>query len=289
MGLVPSFACIPNLGEGAAPITAPRILAVRADPPEARPGTTVTFSALVATSVADAPPSVSWSFCHTPRPLTTDDVVASDCVSPPDAGLAVGTVVPLATPSDGCSVFGPDAPARLRPVDADATGGFYQPIVALLARSLPAVMLARITCDLPNASAAIAAQFARSYVPNANPSIASLIADIGGMAADLGAIRPNARVHLQVAWPPTSAETYAYYDAALDSIVWQREAMSVAWYASTGSIERESTVRAADDAATTSDDDWTAPSVPGVFHLWLVLRDSRGGVAFRVVDGAVVP
>jgi hypothetical protein len=291
-GLVPSIgciACIPDLGEGAAPVATPRILAVRADPAEARPGTTVTFTALVATSGAQPPPPVGWSFCHVPRPLTTDDVVASDCVAPPAAGPAAGTVLSVATPTDSCSVFGPDAPARLRPVDPDATGGYYQPIVAFLPGALPAVMLTRITCDLPSASAAAAAQFAQSYVPNANPIIASLTADIAGVTADLGAIHPNARVHLQVGWPPASAETYAYYDAALDSVVWKREAMSVAWYASAGAIDRESTVRAADDPATTSDDDWIAPPGPGAFRLWIVLRDDRGGVAFRIADGAVVP
>jgi hypothetical protein len=285
----PCLACIPDLGEGAAPVTTPRILAVRADPAEARPGTTVTFTALVATSGAEAPPPVSWSFCSTPRPLTTDGVVASACVAPPDAGLATGTPLSLATPSDGCSVFGPDAPARLRPVDPDATGGYYQPIVAFLPGVAPAVMLARITCDLPNASAAIAAQFTQSYIPNANPTIASLNADVAGVTADLAAIHPSARVHLQVAWPPASAETYAYYDASTDSVVWQREAMSVAWYASAGAIDRESTARAAGDPATTSDNDWTAPGAPGAFRLWVVLRDSRGGVAFWIADGAVVP
>jgi hypothetical protein len=307
--LAPSLACIPNLGQGAAPITAPRVLAIRADPAEARPGTMVTFTALVAISSAETPPpvgreasadetvgreaaaneTVAWSFCRTPRPLTTDGVVASDCVAPPDTGVATGTAISLATPSDGCSVFGPDAPARLRPADPDATGGYYQPIVAFLPGAPPAVMLARITCDLPNATAAVAAQFTQSYVPNANPSIASLAADVAGVTADLGSIHPNARVHLQVAWPPASAETYAYYDAALDSIVWQREAMSVAWYASAGAIDRESTVRAADDPETTSDDDWTAPAAPGPFRLWVVLRDSRGGVDFRIADGAVAP
>jgi hypothetical protein len=280
-------ACIPDLDRGASAVVEPRIVAVRADPAEARPGSTVSFTALVAAPGGPSP-SIAWSFCETPRPLTTDDVVASACVTSPLPVAGAGTTVSLSTPTNACALFGPDAPGRLRPVDPDATGGYYQPVVVNLPDGVPTVMLARIRCDLPNASAAAAMAFAQSYVPNVNPTIESVTADVGGVPVDFDAVPGSALVHLHVAWPAGSVETYAYYDAAADAVTWRREAMSLAWYASAGTLDRESTVPGAGDPATVGGVDWTAPAAAGAFRLWIVLRDDRGGVAFQVVDGAVV-
>jgi hypothetical protein len=40
---------------------------------------------------------------------------------------------------------------------------------------------------------------------------------------------------------------------------------------------------------TTTDDGWDAPGDAGTVHLWIVLRDSRGGVAFAEDDLVVGP
>ena len=68
----------------------------------------------------------------------------------------------------------------------------------------------------------------------------------------------------------------------------QRESMQVAWYSSGGTLDTESTGRAADDLATTTDDGWDAPESAGTVHLWVVLRDSRGGADFAETDVTVV-
>lgn len=60
-------------------------------------------------------------------------------------------------------------------------------------------------------------------------------------------------------------------------------AMRVSWFATGGTFDADKTGRAEDDPATTSDNLWTAPS-PGVVHLWIVLRDSRGGVDWASYD-----
>ena len=39
---------------------------------------------------------------------------------------------------------------------------------------------------------------------------------------------------------------------------------------------------------TTSDNTWTAPADAGTVSLWVVLRDSRGGVAFAPYTATVV-
>jgi hypothetical protein len=90
-------------------------------------------------------------------------------------------------------------------------------------------------------------------------------------------------------WPASSAETFAYFDPSTQQVTQQRESMQVAWYANAGSLDSESTGRSSTDMATTTDNVWTAPSKAGVVSLWVVLRDSRGGVDYAQVDVTVVP
>jgi hypothetical protein len=40
--------------------------------------------------------------------------------------------------------------------------------------------------------------------------------------------------------------------------------------------------------ATTSDDTWQAPAAAQTTHVWIVLRDSRGGVDFGAYDVVTV-
>lgn len=287
-----SAGCAPNLGAPDTLVTSTTILAIRAEPAEAKPGAAVAFTALVAAPGPLAgPPVIVWSFCSAPRPLVTDAVVSPSCVHGTSVVAAgQGPSVTANTPTDGCSLFGPDtASSGLRPVDPDATGGYYQPLLAELGGADPSVDLVRIRCDLAGASSAAAAAFAATYVPNANPELLPLEATIGGVPASLASIPAGARVDLRVSWPAASAETYAYYDAATDTVTTQREAMSVAWHSNGGALDVESTGRTAADLATTTDNGYVAPSLAGTVELWIVLRDSRGGVDFASYDLDVVP
>jgi len=58
--------------------------------------------------------------------------------------------------------------------------------------------------------------------------------------------------------------------------------MSVAWFTTAGALLHDRSGRAADEAETFAENSWTAPVVSAETeaHLWTVLRDSRGGVAF---------
>ena len=283
--------CIPNLGPSDSLIQSPRILAVRADPAEANPGATVAFSAfVVGPSGTATTPLVRFSFCTAPKLLTEDNVVSSACLSPAALlPLGTGAGVTAALPANACSLFGPDvASATSRPRDPDATGGYYQPLRADLADAPIAFDLVRIHCDLPGASADAATAFAAAYRINQNPQFLPLAATLGGTPLSFGAVPAGARIVLQASWPAASAETYALFDASSQAITMQREAMEVAWYSSGGALDVESTGRAADDLATTSTNGWQAPSGGGTVHLWVVLRDSRGGVDFLTQDVTVV-
>ena len=285
--------CIPALGPGDSLITSPHILAVRAEPAEAVPGTKVTFTALIAGPGGTEDAGVAWSFCTAPKPLTEDNVVSNACVgdgpgvgdAAPLTGVGVGVSVTAKTPPTGCSVFGPDVGSMgLRPRDPDSTGGYYQPLLATLAGADDAIELARIHCDLANAGSAVATVFAKAYHENLNPTLSPLTATLSGAALPLSAIPASSHVVLQASWPAASAETFAYFDQATQTVGSQREAMQVAWYCSGGTLDTESTGRAGNDPATTSQDGWSAPSQAGTVHLWVVLRDSRGGVDYVSQD-----
>jgi hypothetical protein len=290
--VVATTTCVPPLGPDDSLVTTPRILAVRADPAEAAPGKAVTFTAFVAGpdgTVTDA--ALAWSFCTAPKPLTEDNVVSNVCLGSSSLVAAgQGPATTAKTPTNGCAIFGPDVSSSgLRPRDPDSTGGYYQPLRVDLAGSDSAFELARIHCDLANADAAAASAFAAAYTLNQNPQLQPLIATMNGSSAPLTAIPTGARVSLEASWPAASAETFAYFDPVSEAVTTQREAMQVAWYASGGTLDTESTGRASDDMATTTDVGWDAPGAAGTVHLWIVLRDSRGGVDFADVDVTVGP
>jgi hypothetical protein len=279
-----ALSCVPNLSNTDSVVTAPRILAVVSQPAEAPPGTKVTFTALVASpsgTLASAP--ITWGFCDAPTPLTTDEPVSNACLDTSSLVHAgSGETITAATPSNGCSTFGPDTPpGGFRPHDPDVTGGYYQPLGAVLPGSDTTFELARIKCDLANAPSAIVSQFAAEYHVNQNPVLSPLTASIDGAAAPFTSVHAGAQVTFTASWPASSAETFAYYDPSSVTLTTQRESTD-------GTFATESTGRASDDMATTSDDTWTAPSTAETVHLWIVLRDSRGGVDFVAYDVNVV-
>jgi hypothetical protein len=285
-----AVACVPSLSSDDATISSTRILAVRGDPAEAPPGTKVTFTAFVAgtggqVSTAD----VGWDFCTAPLPLTSDAVVSDACLgSASIVAAGAGPAVTAATPSKGCSLFGPETPpGGFRPPDPDATGGYYQPLRADLAGAAVTFALARIHCDLANADAQAVSAFAAAYEPNQNPTLSPMAFSLGLAAADPSAIPAGATVTLTASWPASSAETYAYYDPSTQAVTTKREAMQVAWYSTTGALATEATGRTSADLATSSANTWVAPSSPGTSHLFVVLRDDRGGVDFTAIDFTV--
>ena len=283
--------CAPSLGPGDSLVTSTRILAVRAAPAEATPGTKVTFTALVASPGGTVPAAdIDWSFCSAPKPITEDNVVASACLTasalvPAGAGPATTAVLP----TDGCSLFGADTPSTgLRPRDPDVTGGYYQPLRVSLAGAEDAFALARIHCHLAQADAATASAFAAAYELNRNPKLLPLEATADGAPVALGAIPSGRRITLAASWTVDSAEAFALFDAPSGTVLRRRESMRVAWYASDGVFDTESTGRTASDPATSTDNGWTAPSTAGTVRVWIVLRDVRGGVDFAEYGLVVV-
>jgi hypothetical protein len=72
------------------------------------------------------------------------------------------------------------------------------------------------------------------------------------------------------------------YDLPTRQLVERREAMRLSWFATAGSFANDSTGRSPEEyPAVDTGNDWTAPTAVAEVLLWIVLRDSRGGVAWN--------
>ena len=109
------------------------------------------------------------------------------------------------------------------------------------------------------------------------PPMATLLPEI---PVALDAIPRGAKVMLRASWPEAAAERYVVYDLASRALAERRETLRASWFATAGTFENDRTGRAEDERETFTDNEWTAPSEPRTVHLFVVLRDARGGVAF---------
>ena len=290
MGLLLLATCKPDLGPPDSLLLRTRILAVKSDPAEVKPGATVVFRVLVASpegTIDQAP--VTWSFCDAPKPITENNIVSTACLGwlAPFGGPA--PVVAGMAPIDACASFGPDAPpGGFRPRDPDVTGGYFQPVRAELAGA-ESFVLERVTCNLANTSADNAHAFAMQYKPNANPTLTPLTATIDASPIALDAIHAGAHVIFHAGWGIGDAETYVRLNPGTQQIESQRESLRASWFCTRGTFDEDRTGRAETDPATTTDNGWTAPAAPGPVHLWIVLRDSRGGLDYGSAEVTVVP
>jgi hypothetical protein len=157
----------------------------------------------------------------------------------------------------------------------------------------------RLLCQPSGLTQPVFTAFSNGYVPNQNPSISSLtrtdasgatsaiVPDAPGAAPAL-TVSPGKRSPLRVAWPSClatttacgGAETYLYIDPTSKQVATGREAIVASWYATAGTFDLDRVGREGADLATTADNGWTAPDTPGRVHLWVVLRDARGGVGW---------
>jgi hypothetical protein len=301
-GVGSASACEPSLNERTFLVSSARVLAVRADPPEALPGAKVTLTSLYVDlngTVTSGP--FDWAFCEDRNPLANLGPVSATCATRGEASfLELGRAqsVTAALPLDACRVFGPDVPSALpneppgRPVDPDATGGYYQP-VRLLAGEEIAIGLVRATCDVPGASPDQIADLSAHDHANANPAIDTLSDPTLGTLVLAGAgtntVAPSQHLALRARWAAcdplapscSGAEGYAFLDPQTHQVVHAREQIRVSWSATGGALDDDTTGRDATDATPYSDDGWTAPATTGSQGLWVVIRDDRGGIGWR--------
>lgn len=208
-----------------------------------------------------------------------------------------------------------------RPVDPDPTGGFYQPISATLTASdVTSMGSVRIFCPPSGLDQEQAAAFNASYRNNQSPRIDQLSARTATGETlpipdepDPLPVAASQVLHLQAMWHTcphspvcgdgvcgagedksncaddcttpqgcTGAEDYAWFDPDARAVQPRHESIRVSWFSTGGRFENAVTGRdEAEYDETTTDNAWTAPATAGHVRLWAVIRDSRGGQAFR--------
>lgn len=207
-----------------------------------------------------------------------------------------------------------------RPVDPDSTGGYYEPVRLLASDGTITLEQTRLSCGPGGVASDVGVQFAHRYHPNTNPAVETLSivgdgsAGVPLVTSDAGAntVAAGAHLSLRVAWAEcpttdvcmdgvcgadetsdtcpadckvpkgcTGAERFVVFDIGSQSIAVQRESIAVAWYTTPGaSVDTDRTGRQSTDDVTTSDNGWQAPAAAGLAHLWVVVRDDRGGVGW---------
>jgi hypothetical protein len=275
--------CLPEFDSRSSIIEERRVLAVLAEPPEARPGARVRYEALaVGPEGRDLQPRIVWTHCATPKPPIDNNAVAGACYEEPGDLLEQqqGTGAAGTLPMAGCARFGPDPPpGEARPRDPDGTGGFYQPVI-LHADARSSVHLERLLCNARNAPADVARELAASYVPNQNPMAPVLGLPNESSDLDPIGIERGAALELTLHWRASDVETFVWLDPDGAILRPRRESLLISWFATAGTFETDRSAVVETDERTSQTNRWTAPEQPGRVVFWAVLRDSRGGTAY---------
>ncbi len=282
--------CLPEPGEPPSLLQSTRVLAVRSEPAEALPGQPVTLRLLLAAVAPVAPGTedLEWAFCTAPKPPVDFNVISDSCLSDGAQVVGRGLGPALAVlPADGCARFGPELPpARAgdppaRPREPDSTGGYYQPVRARIAGQT-AIGLLRIQCGPAGVTAELAAAYRARYLPNRSPQLLRIdLSDAADGTALLAEALPRSRaVQLRARFSADSAERFpivATQPQTLSQLlIDQTESLQAAWFATFGSFALGHTAAPPGHAEVEST--WSLPAQPATGTLWVVLRDSRGGL-----------
>jgi hypothetical protein len=160
-----------------------------------------------------------------------------------------------------------------------ATGGYYQPVRVALGPSL-AVGLERVRCPLTNAPFDITRDFPTRYAVNQNPALTPLAISEHALPLATDALPRDRELTLRVGWTRESREDYVVYDPVAVKLVEHTESLRVSWFVTAGELGFDQTGRAEDDPGLDTENSWHTPAEGGHVHLWIVLRDVRGGSAF---------
>jgi hypothetical protein len=218
------LACQPEFSGRYSHVEEARVLGVQSEPAQAAPSGAVSYRILVAAPEGTVPvPDVRWTYCTQGKATSELNDVAPACfgsgdeVVPFGAGAEASGIIPIGA----CRDFGPDIPQSKpgeppgRPTDADATGGYYQPVVAAVStssKSLSVLAETRLTCGLANSSSAVLEDFQKRTKPNENPELLRVAASSLGdleltdeASATPLAIDRAAKIDLRASWPSCPA------------------------------------------------------------------------------------
>ncbi len=256
-----------------------RLLAIRATPPELRPGQDVELTALV---VGDDAPRFTWRWCAVTRgPGERHDCAIQDgeieselpnallstsesatfawprdpSVTDAFCDLAAQREAPIGAPRLDCASDRPELFVRL---EVESAAG--ERVIAL--HALP-LILDEAPC-------------------NTNPELQDVHVEIAGAMKPIEGARIDGEVQLELLVPESAAQSYG--TDAVDG--GDRELLRATWFVTGGETDAMRTVFIPGDATATfaelTRNTWTLPAAPREVTLYLVLRDDRGGVSWLV-------
>jgi hypothetical protein len=274
-----------------------RVLAVKAEPPELRPGEAAQLSALVVSELdpLDAsltPTSYRWAICNLISPPNNSTQVNNDCLT--DAG------VPYLTDLGGAPTATVTMPANAAVSMPDSTLGVYLPI--------------RLIVDGPTADESdtpgeiISFYRLRDHDPailkalsllplNHNPTLTAIEQVPKGWVDDMAlpdggapgvgptplddaappVVHEHDQIILRATFTADSAEKIPIIDPNNPTMpMFGDESLRVSWFTSAGSFSDEVTGLALPDTTLTLDDH--LPAGDGTVTVWAVAADGRGGV-----------
>ena len=235
-----------------------RVLAIKAEPPEAAPGAMTTLTAL-AVDTSGAPITIDWAACTEPA-QPGNGLVNPDCLQKDTAPflVALGTGDPIAAtlPTIDPNTFAP----------ADASGGLYLPVRA------------RANTSGDRVDVIYQMRLAHGMPPNNNPSLAGIfVVAADGSTTPLDEAAPldvtlGQTLKLRATFTPDSEETYMGQTSML------AEQLRVSWFSTAGTFSEPVTGNDKPDTI------WSAiaplPAPGAAIDLWIVGRDERGGTDF---------
>lgn len=270
----------------ASQVSSLRVLGVRAEPAEPRPGQTVTLQALVVDPTRpDAASALLWLGCAPSADSTSSACSNTDALlsltSASDGGLpegisllGLGPQVVTQAPAD---VFGPDAGALER-----QTGVLASAVLIAVAAPPPTTadeanaLFNRVrNKEVPNQIALFRYPISESDSPNQNPVLDTYV--VNGEALPKGATvrisAPDASVDVVV--PDADFEPYVEHAPSGD--LSRTETLGARYYASQLLVDTEAVEIRGSPQEKLSPGAITSDAASRAGHLWTVVRDTRGG------------
>jgi hypothetical protein len=228
-----------------------RVLAVRSDPPEIRPGDSTTLTMEYADPKGGGREvSIAWAHC-TPPGLVTDIL---SCKDPHNlVPLGSGPSITVTAPADYLATD-PHGSSDKR---------FYYVVFVVSAGTEQVTGFKEISVT------------SQSRALNQNPILNSVnvVAGVGSGMLDGGMpiheVSVGGAVSLHADFDPASHEQYTNTDGQTVT-----EVLGFSWFATDGTWDSSRTFDVADNT-------WTAPLAPQTVQFWVVLRDDRDGTDWK--------
>lgn len=275
-------------------LTSLRVMAIQSEPPAPAPGETALLTPLVYVPASQAAPTYAWSWC--PLPGSAGEGFRCRVTEAELSALAGVEVPPFDLGAEPFARFAhtlaPEALERVcqgipgTPLIPDCEGGFPVQIRMTVRTEADEVVTVRT----------LRLRFAAAHEPNRNPRIEGLLARIDGADQPIEAtpaltLPRHEDTVIKAVVSESEAETHTDYDD-LGNARTVTERLILSWFVESGDTkeQRTGTLPGEVPLARAVENEWkpakTEDYPDGTARLFVVLRDSRGGVSW--IHGAVL-